>query len=72
MDDEAMRNEVLVVRDLSKTYPNGNMAVQRLAFSVGFGECFGLLGINGAGKTSTFRMLTGEFAPSGGNATVRR
>jgi len=59
------------VRDLCKTYPNGNMAVQRLAFSVGFGECFGLLGINGAGKTSTFRMLTGEFAPSDGNATVR-
>ena len=46
-------------------------AVQRLAFSVGKGKCFGLLGINGAGKTSTFRMLTGEFAPSGGDATVR-
>ena len=25
------------------------------------GECFGLLGINGAGKTSTFGMLTGNI-----------
>ena len=34
------------------------------------GQCFGLLGINGAGKTSTFRMITGEFAPSAGDTKV--
>ena len=34
------------------------------------GECFGLLGINGAGKTSTFNMLTGATGVTAGNATV--
>jgi ATP-binding cassette subfamily A (ABC1) protein 3 len=33
-------------------------------------ECFGLLGVNGAGKTSTFQMLTGENLISGGDAIV--
>ena len=35
-------------------------------FSVSSGECFGLLGVNGAGKTTSFRMLTGdEYMTSG-------
>ncbi|XP_059244429.1 phospholipid-transporting ATPase ABCA7 isoform X3 [Mustela nigripes] len=33
-------------------------------------KCFGLLGVNGAGKTSTFRMVTGDTLPSGGEATL--
>ena len=32
------------------------------------GECFGLLGINGAGKTTSFKMLTGQLTPSNGDA----
>ena len=34
------------------------------------GECFGLLGINGAGKTSTFNMLTGALSVTAGDASV--
>lgn len=34
-------------------------------------ECFGLLGVNGAGKTSTFKMLTGDVKISSGEAFVR-
>lgn len=34
-------------------------------------ECFGLLGVNGAGKTSTFKMLTGDEIISSGNAYVQ-
>ena len=34
------------------------------------GECFGLLGVNGAGKTTVFKMLTGDITPSSGTALV--
>lgn len=36
------------------------MAVKEISFRVKPRECFGLLGVNGAGKSTTFRMLTGE------------
>eukprot|EP00238_Polyblepharides_amylifera_P013822 CAMPEP_0196598342 /NCGR_PEP_ID=MMETSP1081-20130531/94265_1 /TAXON_ID=36882 /ORGANISM="Pyramimonas amylifera, Strain CCMP720" /LENGTH=1870 /DNA_ID=CAMNT_0041924027 /DNA_START=155 /DNA_END=5767 /DNA_ORIENTATION=+ len=71
LQGDGLEDEVVVVKGLAKTYPNGNAAVRPLSFSIGRGQCFGLLGVNGAGKTSTFRMLTGEFHPSAGDATVR-
>ncbi|CAG9539480.1 unnamed protein product [Cercopithifilaria johnstoni] len=59
----------LAVRDLNKYY--GNMhAVRNLTFGVERGECFGLLGVNGAGKTSTFDMLTGVSIPDRGEAFI--
>jgi ABC-type multidrug transport system ATPase subunit len=42
--------------------------VKDLWFSVPHGQCFGFLGLNGAGKTSTLAMLTGEFPPTAGDA----
>lgn len=42
------------------------MAVQEINFRVKQRECFGLLGVNGAGKSTTFRMLTGEEIPNSG------
>lgn len=42
------------------------MAVQEISFRVKQRECFGLLGVNGAGKSTTFRMLTGEEIPNSG------
>ena len=38
------------------------------SFSIKKGECFGLLGINGAGKTSTLNILTGAQLPTSGDA----
>ena len=43
--------------------------MQGLSFGVKQGECFGLLGINGAGKTTSFRMLTGDETPTSGKGT---
>ena len=46
------------------------LAVDKLTFGVQRGECFGLLGVNGAGKTSTFKMLTGDSPITSGDAFV--
>lgn len=45
-------------------------AVDRVSFSVRPGEVFGLLGANGAGKTTCIKMLTGILPPSGGEGNV--
>ncbi|KAL5247524.1 hypothetical protein ACHWQZ_G019415 [Mnemiopsis leidyi] len=63
-------NDVLKTQNLCKIYGKKHIAVNRLAFSVSPGECFGLLGINGAGKTTSFKMLTGQLSPSNGDAVV--
>ncbi|KAM8765599.1 phospholipid-transporting ATPase ABCA7 [Rhynchonycteris naso] len=67
----ATKGDVLVLRDLTKVYPQQRTpAVDRLCLGIPPGECFGLLGVNGAGKTSTFRMVTGDTLPSGGEAIL--
>jgi ABC-2 type transport system ATP-binding protein len=45
-------------------------AVDRVSFEVPRGEIFGYLGANGAGKSTTIRMLTGLLAPTAGEARV--
>jgi len=58
----------VILRQLTKFYKNRFLAVDRLSVGIPRGECFGLLGVNGAGKTSTFAMLTGEIVISSGDA----
>ena len=59
----------LILQDIQKNY--GSMrAVKGISLAVPYGECFGLLGVNGAGKTSLFKMLTGDEIVSGGDAYV--
>jgi len=45
-------------------------AVDRVSFRIARGEIFGFLGANGAGKSTTIRMLTGLLAPTSGTARV--
>ncbi|MBZ5612937.1 MAG: ABC transporter ATP-binding protein [Acidobacteriia bacterium] len=54
---------------LTKNFP-GVRAVDRLSFDVHAGEIFGLVGPDGAGKTTTLRMLAGILPPDEGKATV--
>ena len=46
------------------------MAVKGTSFSVGAGECFALLGVNGAGKSTTFNCITGYDFASGGTVLL--
>lgn len=58
-------NSLFLVYELSKYYGT-LMAVNEISFRVKPRECFGLLGVNGAGKSTTFRILTGEEIPDSG------
>lgn len=42
------------------------LAVERASFAVERGECFALLGVNGAGKSTTFKSLTNVVTPTRG------
>ena len=65
-----MRPEPAIeARDLTRTFGKFT-AVDRVTFSVSRGEVFGFLGANGAGNSTTIRMLTGILRPSGGSASV--
>ena len=64
----AVRNAI-EVRGLTKRY--GSLtALDGVSFEVGRGELFGLIGPDGAGKTTLFRLLTTLLNPDGGTATV--
>ena len=60
---------MLKVEDLTRRY-GGFLAVDHVTFSVGKGEIVGLLGHNGAGKTTIMKMLSGYLEPNSGDATV--
>jgi ATP-binding cassette subfamily A (ABC1) protein 3 len=61
--------EIFMVDSLKKKYANF-MAVKGISFGMKSSECFGLLGVNGAGKTSTFKMITGDEIITFGDAFI--
>ena len=62
-------NAAIRASQLTKRFP-GVLAVDRLSFDVSPGEIFGLVGPDGAGKTTTLRILAGVLAPDSGTANV--
>lgn len=62
---------IVEASDLRKTYRRGHVkALQGVTFSVAEGEAFGLIGPDGAGKTTLFRLLATLLLPDGGEARV--
>ncbi len=70
--------DALVVKDLTKVYQKPcackipKVAVDGITFGVKKQTCFGLLGMNGAGKTTVLKMLTGQIMPSGGKILLQK
>ena len=64
-----MTASAIEVRHLTRRF-GAFTAVDDVSFDVARGEIFGFLGSNGAGKSTTIRMLCGLLAPSSGSATV--
>jgi ABC-2 type transport system ATP-binding protein len=60
---------MITTKNLSKRYGN-KLAVNDLTFSVAPGEVLGFLGANGAGKSTTMRMIAGFISPSAGEVSV--
>lgn len=59
--------DAITIRGLSKRYGT-LIAVDDVSLSIPKGELFGLLGVNGAGKTTMIKLLTGLTAPTAGDA----
>ena len=66
---ESFNGVGIEARELTKTFGDFT-AVDHVTFKVAEGEIFGLLGANGAGKTTVIKMLTGIMPPSAGGGSV--
>eukprot|EP00347_Sterkiella_histriomuscorum_P012329 403369011 len=60
---------IVRMNKLRKLYGK-SVAVERASFALDYGECFALLGVSGAGKTTTFKCMTGEEFPTNGEITI--
>ena len=60
---------MIQVENLTRRYGDF-IAVDDVSFEIGRGEIVGLLGHNGAGKTTIMKMLTGFLEPTGGTINI--
>ena len=58
------------VKDLVKSFEIGNHLLDGLSFDINEGERVGIMGRNGCGKTTLFRILTGEISPDEGTVMI--
>ena len=58
------------VNGLVKSFEVGSTLLDGLSFDIHAGECVGIMGRNGCGKTTLFRLLTGELSPDEGEITI--
>jgi ABC-2 type transport system ATP-binding protein len=68
-EGEAMNELAVELKGVSRLYPKSHNGVRRLDLRLAAGESYGLLGRNGAGKTTALRLVMGMLRP--GSGTVR-
>jgi ABC-2 type transport system ATP-binding protein len=61
---------MLKITELSKTYEDGNLALDNLNLDIKEGQIFALLGANGAGKSTTINIMCGFIPPSEGDVCI--
>ena len=61
---------LLEVKNFSKKYKNGKLAVDNISFIVNNGEIFGFLGPNGAGKSTTIKAIVGLIKKTKGDISI--
>ena len=66
---ERLGDEVVSIRNLRKGYGD-TLLIEDLSFDLPRGGIVGVIGANGVGKTTLFRMIVGEEQPDGGAVTV--
>ena len=66
-------DDFVVAADLKKSYGAGaqrKLAVRGVSLGIKPGECLGLLGANGAGKSTFIGLLSGQLAPDDGESNI--
>ncbi len=61
---------MLEVKNFTKKYNNGKLAVDDISFEVKNGEIFGFLGPNGAGKSTTIKAIVGLIKKTNGDISI--
>ena len=71
MGEKTIGEYTIVAEGLTRSYGN-RLAVENLSLSIKRGEVLGLLGVNGAGKSTTMNMLAGIVVPDQGSITISK
>lgn len=61
---------MIIIKNLSKTFPGGVTAVHDVSLHIAKGETVGLIGANGAGKTTLIKLICGLYLPTDGYIRV--
>jgi len=62
---------LIMMKEIGYTYPNGARALKNINLNIFSGELIGIMGKNGAGKTSLIRTLNGLIRPTYGNIYIK-
>ncbi|MHA1870229.1 MAG: ABC transporter ATP-binding protein [Promethearchaeota archaeon] len=62
--------DLIIFENVTYIYPNGTKAINNLSLSIREGEIIGILGKNGAGKSTFLRLINGLLKPSKGNVSI--